>query len=93
MEEFLTNSVLRLWQDLLVSLTLVLGLLLDLLERVEPLADAVDVEVLEPEVLPLLQVQVVEHALKQLPPQARPLQEKRGRNSVYPEVVSRPKSP
>ena len=54
-------------------LTLVLGLLLDLLERVEPLADAVDVEVLEAEVLPLLQVQVVEHALQQLPPQACPL--------------------
>ena len=56
-----------------VTLTLVLGLLLDLLERVEPLADAVDVEVLEAEVLPLLQVQVVEHALQQLPPQACPL--------------------
>ena len=56
-------------------LTLVLGLLLDLLERVEPLADAVDVEVLEAEVLPLLQVQVVEHPLKQLPPQARTLQD------------------
>ena len=47
-----------------MTLTLVLGLLLDLLERVEPLADAVDVEVLEAEVLPLLQVQVVEHALQ-----------------------------
>ena len=61
---------------------LVLGLLLDLLERVEPLADAVDVEVLEAEVLPLLQVQVVKHPLQQLPPQARPLQDKERENSV-----------
>ena len=77
------------WQDLHVTLTLVLRLLLDLLERVEPLADAVDVEVLEAEVLPLLQVQVVEHALQQLPPQARPLQEEReGKFSFQPSKIA-----
>ena len=58
-----------------VSRTFVFRLFLDLLERVQPLAHAVDVQVLEAEVLALLEVQVVEDALQQLPPETRALQQ------------------
>ena len=46
--------------------TFISGLLLDLLERIKPLAHGVDVQVFQAEIVPLNQVQVVEHVVQKI---------------------------
>ena len=61
----------------MVATPLVLGLLLDLFDGVEPLIHGVDVQVLEPEVVSLNQIQVVKDMVQEILPKARSLEKRR----------------